>query len=171
MFSIGEYLERIDSSTVVDCVDGNRHIVSPGDVVRLIEHAGLYFKAELPNGAITSDCDLHMCFFKRAEEFNQPVEEKSVPHVHSVLIKAWADGAKIQQQEIYDPNKWFDVSSPSWNPDIVYRLAPRIAKVAATVRMVDDTVVFGRVGGPGLSVLVSVNVATNEVVDICKVQQ
>lgn len=169
MYSTGDYLERIDASTIVDCVDGNKYALSPGEVVRFVESQGQYFKAELPNGKITSDFDLHMSFFKRADAFNQTNEEPPVPHVHADLIKAWAYGAKIQRQDIDNPDRWIDTKHPSWDPESVYRLAPKIVKIDATVQMIDNIVVFGRPDRPGLAVRVSVNTSTNKVVDICKV--
>ena len=36
------------------------------------------------------------------------------PHKHADLIKAWADGAKIQVQ-IQSKGKWYSTTNPSWN--------------------------------------------------------
>jgi hypothetical protein len=46
------------------------------------------------------------------------------PHVHAELIKAWADGAKIQYQ--CSGGDWRDVvrNSPTWNISETYRIKP-----------------------------------------------
>jgi hypothetical protein len=46
-----------------------------------------------------------------------------VPHVHAELIKAWADGAKIQVRR-YGEVAWFDTIDPTWDPSRFYRIAP-----------------------------------------------
>lgn len=45
-----------------------------------------------------------------------------IPHVHSELIKAWADGAKIQIRG-EDSGIWYDCS-PTWGPYNQYRITP-----------------------------------------------
>lgn len=46
---------------------------------------------------------------------------KNKPHKHAELIKAWADGAKIETQL---PNgKWFEIDTPQWKKD-KYRIKP-----------------------------------------------
>ncbi len=42
-------------------------------------------------------------------------------HKHAELIKAWADGARIQT---LDSNTWVDVPRPSWGDGITYRIKP-----------------------------------------------
>lgn len=44
------------------------------------------------------------------------------PHKHAELIKAWADGAKIQ--ECVGPDQWWDDDEPAWYPTITYRIKP-----------------------------------------------
>ena len=47
-----------------------------------------------------------------------------VPHKHSALIKAWADGAKIQVQSMGDT--WLDCFiNPSWDVNYQYRIKPK----------------------------------------------
>lgn len=43
------------------------------------------------------------------------------PHKHVELIKAWADGTKV---EFYDDGRkvWTYVANPGWNPKIKYRI-------------------------------------------------
>lgn len=43
------------------------------------------------------------------------------PHVHAALIKAWADGAKIQ---VYWRGEWVDITDPVWPHDSKYRIKP-----------------------------------------------
>jgi hypothetical protein len=43
------------------------------------------------------------------------------PHKHAELIKAWADGAKI---EFYDPDgNWYPATNPTWSADTEYRVS------------------------------------------------
>ncbi len=44
------------------------------------------------------------------------------PHKHAELIKAWADGAKVQ----YRANgiEWFDSDRPHWHDETEYRIKP-----------------------------------------------
>jgi len=43
------------------------------------------------------------------------------PHKHAEVIKAWADGAKIQGKE--DDGVWVDIKCPNWDWD-EYRIKP-----------------------------------------------
>jgi hypothetical protein len=43
------------------------------------------------------------------------------PHKHAEIIKAWAEGAKIQH---FDNEKWYDVHSPLWDQGTIYRIKP-----------------------------------------------
>lgn len=48
------------------------------------------------------------------------------PHKHAELIKAWADGAKIQLLD--DNGIWIDFregDTPAWNPAYKYRVKPQ----------------------------------------------
>lgn len=45
------------------------------------------------------------------------------PHKHAELIKQWADGAEIQ--ECVGPDQWWDDETPSWHPDVAYRIKPQ----------------------------------------------
>ena len=49
------------------------------------------------------------------------------PHKHAELIKAWADGAKIQYLNINE--EWRDISSPNWGLSTDYRIKPEPKKV------------------------------------------
>ena len=45
-------------------------------------------------------------------------------HVHCELIKAWADGAKIQLKT--DDGNWEDIyGAPAWKPEWRYRIKPK----------------------------------------------
>lgn len=47
------------------------------------------------------------------------------PHKHAELIKAWADGAIIQQAVPHvSGSAWIDVGSPDWYPGHEYRVKP-----------------------------------------------
>ena len=46
----------------------------------------------------------------------------SKPHKHAELIKAWADGAKIEV--FYSEDEWEEIANPTWNPDAKYRIKP-----------------------------------------------
>lgn len=44
------------------------------------------------------------------------------PHKHAELIKAWADGAEIQQQ--MTDGSWIDKETPTWWRECFYRIKP-----------------------------------------------
>lgn len=48
---------------------------------------------------------------------------KNEPHPHAELIKAWADGAKIQLK-VRDAEEWIDTDSPVWTKCHEYRIKP-----------------------------------------------
>lgn len=48
------------------------------------------------------------------------------PHKHAELIKAWADGAKIQKKWYGD--YWDDCDRPDWDENDEYQLKPMPAK-------------------------------------------
>lgn len=55
------------------------------------------------------------------------------PHKHCEVIKAWADGKKIQWWD-FNNNKWRDVTStasPLWREDQRYRIKPEPKKLFA----------------------------------------
>ena len=56
------------------------------------------------------------------------------PHKHAELIKAWADGAKIQVLSI--DKRWEYVERPLWNPTNIYRIKPEPKK--AQIRFFED---------------------------------
>jgi hypothetical protein len=49
------------------------------------------------------------------------------PHKHADIIKAWADGAKVQVKNvsISQAADWLDVNNPSWDTANEYRIKPR----------------------------------------------
>ena len=47
--------------------------------------------------------------------------QKKQPHVHSELIKQWADGAEVQ---FWEQGEWQDCKVPFWFPDMQYRIKP-----------------------------------------------
>lgn len=48
------------------------------------------------------------------------------PHPHAVLIKAWADGAQIQQYR-ENLDEWRDCSPyPVWDERLTYRIKPEL---------------------------------------------
>ena len=58
------------------------------------------------------------------------------PHIHAEVIKAWADGAKIQWfNSAID--RWSDIATPSWNIEFKYRIKPEPKKVQ--LRFFEDT--------------------------------
>jgi hypothetical protein len=62
------------------------------------------------------------------------------PHKHAALIKAWADGAKIQYLgRTY--GRWHDAETPSWEDDCEYRVKPEF--VSRSVYMTLD--VYGQI--------------------------
>ena len=55
-------------------------------------------------------------------------------HKHCDLIKAWADGAKIQYKE---NGEWIDVVKPNWHPDYTYRIKPVLKYRVALMKYYD----------------------------------
>ena len=51
-----------------------------------------------------------------------PQCRKPVQHKHAALIKAWADGAKIQCA--YAMCRWYDTLNPTWDVHHNYRIKP-----------------------------------------------
>ena len=50
-------------------------------------------------------------------------------HKHCDLIKAWADGAEVQQRHPFDPTIWEDIEKfPSWSDNMEYRIKPKTIK-------------------------------------------
>lgn len=49
------------------------------------------------------------------------------PHVHADIIKAWADGEKIQAK--LPTGVWNDVDAPVWHPLTEYRVKPNVMYV------------------------------------------
>ena len=56
------------------------------------------------------------------------------PHIHSEIIKCWADGAMIQYYDV-DQLMWTDCrdNHPSWNVSVKYRVKPSRLKVTVYV--------------------------------------
>lgn len=49
------------------------------------------------------------------------------PHKHAALIKAWADGAQIQNRHSLRDG-WLDIPNPGWYADEEYRIKPPALK-------------------------------------------
>jgi len=43
-------------------------------------------------------------------------------HKHAELIKAWADGAKIEFYNVFQ--EWVDADNPKWKEGCIYRIKP-----------------------------------------------
>jgi len=49
------------------------------------------------------------------------------PHIHADLIKAWADGAKVQYQVFvpyHNQHEWFNTDTPNWSENCAWRIKP-----------------------------------------------
>jgi hypothetical protein len=44
-------------------------------------------------------------------------------HKHAELIKAWADGAKIEFFNVFQ--EWVDADNPEWKEGCIYRIKPK----------------------------------------------
>lgn len=49
------------------------------------------------------------------------------PHKHAELIKAWADGAKIERR-CGPEDKWEYLPNPAWCEEFEYRIKPHVEK-------------------------------------------
>lgn len=56
------------------------------------------------------------------------------PHKHAELIKAWADGEKIQY---HHQGKWLNCISPAWTADDIYRVKPEREYPVSTMKATD----------------------------------
>ena len=52
------------------------------------------------------------------------IKAQQIPHKHADLIKAWADGAEIEQQSRITDGKWYEQKNPCWGTDTTYRIKP-----------------------------------------------
>lgn len=67
------------------------------------------------------------------------------PHVHAAVIKAWADGARIQVLAL-DLKTWIDVPYPDWVASCEYRVKPEPKPDSILLRRIELTA-----GGYGLN--------------------
>lgn len=74
------------------------------------------------------------------------------PHKHCELVKAWADGAEIEERSIYhDSHCWTRNDNPNWNNDqFEFRIKPK-RKRYRVARMTES--------GFGIAVVASKNEA------------
>lgn len=71
---------------------------------------------------VEGDEDLvHIDYWERVKE--PVVTEKKTPHKHAVLIKAWADGAKIEGRA-HTNEYWTPIGHPQWHEHWQYRIKP-----------------------------------------------
>lgn len=73
-------------------------------------------------------------------------ENKPVPHVHAEMIKAWADGEKIQWSD--DGNNWREAPVPSWAQQNYYRVKlepPKVIELYAHAEFIPGTDISGGV--------------------------
>lgn len=77
------------------------------------------------NCIICKECEtVQQCMNKGCIPLTSQQSQKT-PHPCAELIKAWADGATIQQFHIYPAKKWRDTGNPSWAyPKDKYRIKP-----------------------------------------------
>lgn len=66
------------------------------------------------------------------------IEVFDVPHVHCEVIKAWADGAKIQVRKDAS-ERWSDAPRPAWNLDHEYRVKPQMKTLYQVIVVHPDT--------------------------------
>ena len=61
----------------------------------------------------------------------------NTPHKHAEVIKAWADGAKIEfrEPELEHAN-WEYITTPKWHDELEYRVKPEPKKYKAWVWLV-----------------------------------
>lgn len=62
--------------------------------------------------------------------------QEKKPHVHAELIKAWADGAEIQD---WKGSFWQDCQYPTWNVFHLYRIKPEPMKTKRYRRWISKT--------------------------------
>lgn len=61
----------------------------------------------------------------------------NTPHKHAEVIKAWADGAKIEyRQPKHEPENWEYTPTPGWHNELEYRVKIEPKKYKAWVWLV-----------------------------------
>lgn len=68
------------------------------------------------------------------------------PHKHAELIKAWADGDEIQYLDIR--GNWVQAITPSWNPDLKYRIKPKTIRYRVALLKFDNNFVPNAIEDP-----------------------
>ena len=72
------------------------------------------------------------------------------PHIHAKVIKAWADGAKIQWYNSAI-DRWSDIVTPSWNINYKYRIKPEPKKFNLdSLKIYLDACIVGQTHGNAL---------------------
>ena len=61
---------------------------------------------------------------------------KNTPHIHAEIIKAWADGVEIQNDE--SCGIWVDgIGTENWHPLIEYRVKPKLVYPKTTLTSIE----------------------------------
>lgn len=78
--------------------------------------------------SVTSDGNVCVCVHQiewNPNLFTLEETPKPVAHVHAALIKAWADGAKIEFESWLQPGLWLPTGdAPEWSINRNYRIKP-----------------------------------------------
>ncbi len=70
-------------------------------------------------------CNCNVAIAAEACPKGKCLNEAKTPHVHAELIKAWADGAEIEQHfSAEDSYVWYPVRTPTWGANATYRIKP-----------------------------------------------
>lgn len=70
--------------------------------------------------------NLHACICKNRSE------SVKRPHVHHVIINAWAAGEEIQFWDD-EAEDWLDIKNPTWHEDTIYRIKPQPSDVPVDI--------------------------------------
>ena len=58
------------------------------------------------------------------------------PHIHAEVIKAWAEGHKIEFQNYY--GRWLDTAFPNWSKDTNYRIKKEYPKTSLSLSQLQN---------------------------------
>lgn len=117
-FKVGDKVERLTTFTSCD----KAYIVKKGQIYTVTDAGTAWVALEGKSG-----------YRYTSSEFRKV--EKPVPHKHADLIKAWADGAKIEGRTADTNEYWTLIGHPQWHEHWQYRIKPEPKP---------DVVVYGR---------------------------
>jgi len=83
-------------------------------------------------------------------------------HIHEKVIKAWADGKKVQQR-LYAYSLWEESPNPSWSKNLMYRVKPDATEYCLFYKVKDGLIgVHTEARNPNCNLKLTFDIDTNE---------